>query len=125
MFAHGSELRVNDPAKQLPWTAPPDPCRTDQRSRAENHGFAPIDTRTSRARQPVVWESPAVRLALAQAEQVAPLPSTVLLLGETGVGKEVFAQKIHELSDRRHRQMIRVSCAAIPSTLIESELFGH
>ena len=53
------------------------------------------------------------------------MPSTVLLLGETGVGKEVLAQTIHELSPRRHRPMIRVSCAAIPSTLIESELFGH
>src|SRR4051794_19098074 len=125
MFAHGSELRINDPAKQLPWSAPPAPRRTDQRSRVENHGSTPVDTRTSRALQPIVWESPAVRLALAQAEQVAPMPSTVLLLGETGVGKEVFAQRIHELSDRRHRPMIRVSCAAIPSTLIESELFGH
>ena len=62
---------------------------------------------------------------LTQVEQVAMTPSTVLLLGETGVGKEVFAQTIHELSARRHRPMIRVNCAAIPSTLIESELFGH
>jgi formate hydrogenlyase transcriptional activator len=75
--------------------------------------------------RPIVSEAPAVRVALAQVEQVAPTPSTVLLLGETGVGKEVFARAIHELSPRRHRQMIRVSCAAIPSTLIESELFGR
>jgi len=73
----------------------------------------------------VVSESPAVRPAWAQVEQVARTPSTVLLLGETGVGKEIFAQAIHELSPRGQRQMIRVSCAAIPSTLIESELFGH
>jgi transcriptional regulator with GAF, ATPase, and Fis domain len=78
--------------------------------------------RTSRL---IVSESPAVRHALAQVEQVAPTPSTVLLLGETGVGKEVFAQAIHELSARRQRPMIRVSCAAIPSALIESELFGR
>jgi len=72
-----------------------------------------------------VSESPAVRRALAQVDKVALTSSTVLLLGETGVGKEVFAQAIHELSDRQNRQMVRVSCAAIPSTLIESELFGH
>ncbi len=77
-----------------------------------------------RAPEPI-WESPAIQRVLQQAEQVAPLPSTVLLLGETGVGKEVLAQTIHERSPRRHRPMVRVSCAAIPSTLIESELFGH
>ena len=58
-------------------------------------------------------------------ELVAPTPSTVLLLGETGSGKEVFAQAIHDLSPRHHRPMIRVNCAAIPSALIESELFGR
>jgi len=79
----------------------------------------------SRASRLIVSESMAIQHALAQVEQVAPTPSTVLLLGETGVGKEVFAQAIHELSPRRQRQMIRVSCAAIPSALIESELFGR
>ena len=73
----------------------------------------------------IVSESEAVRRALAQVEQVAPTPATVLLIGETGVGKEVFAQVIHELSQRHQRQMIPVSCAAIPSALIESELFGR
>ena len=62
---------------------------------------------------------------LAQIAQVAPTPATVLLLGETGTGKEVMAQAIHDLSPRHQRQMIRVSCAAIPSALIESELFGR
>ncbi len=80
---------------------------------------------TGSARSAIVWESAAIQHVLQQAEQVAPLPSTVLLLGETGVGKEIVAQTIHELSPRRHRSMVRVSCAAIPSTLIESELFGH
>jgi formate hydrogenlyase transcriptional activator len=75
--------------------------------------------------RPVVSESAVVSRALAQVQQVASTPSTVLLLGETGVGKELFAQAIHELSARQSRQMIRVSCAAIPSSLIESELFGH
>ena len=73
----------------------------------------------------VVSKSPAVLRAITQAEQVAATPATVLLLGETGVGKELFAQAIHDLSPRRQREMIRVNCAAIPSTLMESELFGR
>jgi transcriptional regulator with GAF, ATPase, and Fis domain len=60
-----------------------------------------------------------------QIQEVAATDSTVLLLGETGVGKELFATQIHELGARRSRPMIRVNCAAIPATLIESELFGR
>ena len=70
-------------------------------------------------------ESAAIQRVLAQIEQVAPTPATVLLLGETGTGKEVMAQAIHDLSPRRQRPMIGVSCAAIPTSLIESELFGR
>ena len=70
-------------------------------------------------------ESPAARRVMELIEQVAVTDSTVLLLGETGTGKEVFASRIHELGARRHRPMVRVNCAAIPSTLIESELFGR
>jgi transcriptional regulator with GAF, ATPase, and Fis domain len=75
--------------------------------------------------QAIVAEGPANRRAIAHVEQVAPTGATVLLLGETGVGKEVFAQAIHDLSPRRARRMIRVNCAALPSTLMESELFGR
>jgi PAS domain S-box-containing protein len=78
--------------------------------------------RTSRT---VVTESERIQQVLAQVEQVAPTPATVLLLGETGTGKEVMAQAIHEMSPRHARPMIRVSCAAIPTALIESELFGR
>ena len=73
----------------------------------------------------IVSESAAIRHALAQVEQVANSNATVLLLGETGVGKEVFAQAIHRLSGRHQRPMVSVSCGAIPSALIESELFGR
>jgi formate hydrogenlyase transcriptional activator len=73
----------------------------------------------------VVGESGALRKALKQVEQVAGTDSTVLLLGETGTGKELFAAQIHELSARRGRTMVRVNCAAIPDTLLESELFGR
>ena len=73
----------------------------------------------------IVGQSDAIRRVLTQVEQVAPTDSTVLLLGETGTGKELFAMRIHELSGRRGRAMVRVNCAAIPATLIESELFGR
>ena len=80
------------------------------------------ECRTSRS---IVSDSAAMRAALEQIELVAPTPATVLLLGETGTGKEVLAQTIHDLSPRRHRPMIRVNCGAIPTALIESELFGR
>ena len=70
-------------------------------------------------------QSAAIQRVLAQIRQVAPTPATVLLLGETGTGKEVMARAIHDLSPRRHRRMIAVSCAAIPTSLIENELFGR
>jgi formate hydrogenlyase transcriptional activator len=73
----------------------------------------------------MVAESCEIQEVLAQIEQVAPTHATVLLFGETGTGKEVLAQAIHDLSPRRQRPMIRVNCAAIPTSLIESELFGH
>ena len=73
----------------------------------------------------VVGQSPAVRRVLEQIQQVALTDSTVLLLGETGTGKELFAAQIHELGTRHARAMVRVNCAAIPATLIESELFGR
>ncbi len=73
----------------------------------------------------IVSESPDVRDALLQIEQVAGTSATVLLRGETGSGKEVFAQAIHDLSPRHRRPMVIVSCAAIPTALIESELFGR
>ena len=72
----------------------------------------------------IVGRSAAVRRVLEQIEHVAPTDATVLLLGDTGTGKELFATRIHELSARRSRAMVRVNCAAIPSTLMESELFG-
>jgi formate hydrogenlyase transcriptional activator len=73
----------------------------------------------------IASDSVAIRRVLGQVHQVAPTTATVLLLGETGAGKEVFAQAIHNLSPRHRRPMIRVSCAAIPTALIESELFGR
>ena len=73
----------------------------------------------------IIGQSQAIRSVLEQARQVATTDSTVLLLGETGTGKELVATHIHELSARRGRIMVRVNCSAIPSTLMESELFGR
>ena len=78
------------------------------------------DIKVLRSSRPVVSESSVIKRALAQVEQVAPTPATVLLLGETGAGKEVFAQAIHDSSPRHHRHMVRVSCAAIPPALIDA-----
>jgi formate hydrogenlyase transcriptional activator len=77
------------------------------------------------SRQSIVGDSVALRHVLQQVEIVAPTDATVLLLGETGTGKELAAQAIHDASGRSHAPFIKVNCAAIPSGLLESELFGH
>jgi len=73
----------------------------------------------------IVGESPSLKRALSQVELAAPAGTTVLVLGETGTGKELIARAIHNLSPRRERTFVKVNCAAIPSGLLESELFGH
>jgi PAS domain S-box-containing protein len=73
----------------------------------------------------VVGESPAMRKVFKAIAMVADTESTVLVLGETGTGKELTARAIHNLSRRRHGVMVKVNCAALPSSLAESELFGH
>jgi formate hydrogenlyase transcriptional activator len=73
----------------------------------------------------IVGRSPALQSILDQIAIVAPTDSTVLLHGETGTGKELIARAIHNLSSRRGRPFVRMNCAAIPSGLLESELFGH
>src|SRR5512134_3317410 len=89
-----------------------------------------LDWKACEANEPleagvIVGKSAAVQRVLGQVQRVASTDSTVLLLGETGTGKELFGTQIHALSSRHARPMVRVSCSAIPSTLIESELFGR
>jgi formate hydrogenlyase transcriptional activator len=79
----------------------------------------------SNALEPIVGESPRLKSVLQEVKLVAPTDSTVLILGETGTGKELIARAIHKLSNRSQRPFIRVNCAAIPQSLIASELFGH
>ena len=73
----------------------------------------------------IIGNSKAIKKALGLARQVAPSGTTVLILGETGTGKELIARVVYNLSPRKNRPLIKVNCAAIPFNLIESELFGH
>ena len=73
----------------------------------------------------ILGESPALREALARVRQVGPTSATVLLLGETGTGKELFARAVHDSSARRAGPLVKINCAAIAPSLVESELFGH
>jgi formate hydrogenlyase transcriptional activator len=73
----------------------------------------------------IIGNSPALEFVLAEVEQVAPTDSTVLILGETGTGKELIARAIHNISARCGRPFVKLNCAAIPFDLLESELFGH
>ena len=73
----------------------------------------------------IIGRSEPLRRVLRQAEQVAPLNTTVSIFGETGTGKELMAHAIHKLSQRFNHALVKVNCAALPGTLIESELFGH
>lgn len=73
----------------------------------------------------IIGKSEALRRVLHQAEQVAPLNTTISIFGETGTGKELLAHAIHKLSGRHNHPLVKINCAALPPTLIESELFGH
>ncbi|GAB2584127.1 sigma-54-dependent transcriptional regulator [Spirosoma areae] len=73
----------------------------------------------------IVTQSKLFRKVLTQVEQVASTPTSVLILGESGTGKELLARAVHNLSNRQNRPLVKINCAVLPATLIESELFGH
>jgi formate hydrogenlyase transcriptional activator len=98
--------------------------RAEERLREENLVLREEIDRSSMFEE-IVGSSAPLRAVLAQVSRVAPTDSTVLILGETGTGKELIARAIHKLSKRSRRAFIRVNCAAIPPSLIASELFGH
>jgi formate hydrogenlyase transcriptional activator len=101
-----------------------DQKKTEERLRNENLVLREEIDRSSMFEE-IVGSSKRVRDVLKQVEKVAPSDSTVLILGETGTGKELIARALHRRSKRANRAFIRVNCAAIPQSLIASELFGH
>src|SRR5881296_3171845 len=98
--------------------------RAEERTRNENLALRELIDRESMF-EDIVGSSEALRKVLRQVAKVAPSDSTVLILGETGTGKELIARSIHKRSNRVDRAFIGVNCAAIPQSLIASELFGH
>jgi formate hydrogenlyase transcriptional activator len=92
---------------------------------AQERLYLEAEIRSSADFEGIVGQSSALRQVLQTVETVAQSDSTILLLGETGTGKELIARAIHDRSRRQNRTLIRINCAAIPSGLLESELFGH
>jgi len=92
---------------------------------AHEKSYLQREIQTELGFEEIIGQSAALREVLKKARVVAPTDSTVLLLGETGTGKELVARSIHELSSRRAHTFVKLNCAAVPSGLLESELFGH
>jgi formate hydrogenlyase transcriptional activator len=85
----------------------------------------PLEEHTEAGFGEIIGDDPSLKAVLGLTSMVAPTPSSVLILGETGTGKELIARAIHSLSSRRERILVKLNCAAIPLGLLESELFGH
>lgn len=97
----------------------------EHRNAEGNDVKTPIQAHSEVEFEEIVGQSPALRRVLDQAKTVAPTDATILILGDTGTGKELIARAIHHMSSRKDASFIKLNCAAIPSGLLESELFGH
>lgn len=91
----------------------------------EENLYLQEEIRTEHNFADIIGNSPQIKTVLKSLELVAPTDATVLVLGETGTGKELVARAVHSLSGRREKTLVKVNCAALPAGLIESELFGH
>ncbi len=98
--------------------------RERNRLQAQNN-YLQEEIKTTHNFEEIIGRSPAILRVLKQVQQVAPADSTVLISGETGTGKELIARAIHSGSRRKDRPLIKLNCAALPTGLVESELFGH
>ncbi len=87
--------------------------------------YLKAEIKVTQAHGEVIGRSASIRQVLGQVEQVAPTDSSILITGETGVGKELIAQAVHRLSPRKNQLMVKINCAALPAALVESELFGR
>ncbi|MCK5375679.1 MAG: sigma-54-dependent Fis family transcriptional regulator, partial [Acidobacteria bacterium] len=125
LLAHvfGSALRRRDAERQLRSALVE--VETLKRKLIAESRYLEQEIATEGRFEEIVGSSGPIRNVLYQVEQVAPTKATILILGETGTGKELVARILHRKSDRADRPMVKVNCAALPATLIESELFGH
>src|SRR5262249_26236949 len=98
---------------------------SNQNDRASESGITRTTFRSKGQWEGIIGSSPALQSVLAAVRLVAPTSSTVLILGETGTGKELISQALHNFSARCGRPFIKLNCAAIPFYLLDSELFGH
>jgi formate hydrogenlyase transcriptional activator len=99
-------------------------ARLRARLEAENR-YLQEEIKTEHNFEEITGQSPEMKQVFKMIETVAPTNATVLIVGETGTGKELVARALHNLSSRRHQALVKVNCAALPAGLIESELFGH
>ncbi|MFW6171138.1 MAG: sigma 54-interacting transcriptional regulator [Planctomycetota bacterium] len=113
---HAAELKLRNALREVE--------QLKDRLRAENI-YLQEEIKGSHGFGEIVGESEPLRVTLTRIEHVAKTDASVLLLGETGTGKELFARTVHNLSSRNDHPLVKVNCAALPSSLIESELFGH
>jgi formate hydrogenlyase transcriptional activator len=91
----------------------------------EENRYLQEEIKTEHNFEEITGQSPGMKQVFKMIETVAPTDATVLIIGETGTGKELVARALHNLSSRRHQALVKVNCAALPAGLIESELFGH
>ncbi len=99
--------------------------RLERARLSEQNSYLQQEIKSVHNFEEIVGRSPSLLAVFEKVQRVAPTDTTVLILGETGTGKELIARAIHSTSQRRAKPLIKINCAALPAGLVESELFGH